>query len=296
MVYNEILSTLINEMAIDKFKFAWLDAAPLYKVNRKNGSIKILSKDDLIEYETLTRANSGTFVRDASGSGRVDYAIDSKGYESAVDYNDDIDEDSKEKEALARAKAKIYTDLEVDFAALLAGEDVDDLTVKNDWTGDYSAPYDHVQASIAEFISTVGFTPNCLVVPYAEYMILKNDASFLAKFPGAVAMTDNLIKQNIAGIFGLDKVVVSTARKKVNGSASFVLPTGSAYLCLAANDAEGLEVPAFARTLQWGDTPWQVDVYQEKQTTSNIYQANAFIKPVTFDADFILRMDTNTDS
>ncbi len=296
MIYNEILNNVINEIALNKFNFAWLEAAPLYKVNRKNGSIMVLSKDDLITYETLTRAASGQFVRDAQGSSRVDYAIDSKGFEALVDYNDDVDAESKEREALAKCKAKIWTDIEVDFATLLDSTAISTSTVKNDWTGDYSDAYGHILSGVADFINETGFTPNTLILPYAEYMMLKSDSTVISKFPGAVAQTEALIRQNLAGLFGLEKVVISTARKKVSNSASFILPTGNFYLALSADNADtGLDVPAFARTLQWGINPYQVDVYEEKQITSNVYQANAFIKPVAFDTDFVRRYDSNTD-
>jgi len=172
-----------------------------------------------------------------------------------------------------------------------------------------SAPWDAVDsdaighvADASEIIRTnSGVQPDTLVISRAVLANLLSNTALVARFPGAAAITQELLMQNMAAVFGLTKLVVGnvvydTTEEGVASTLSDLWTDDYAFICKTANPGDPIDVPSVGRTFVWmedSSIDLVYETYREEQIRSTIHRARQHVDEVLIESQFghLLKVD-----
>jgi len=298
------LGEAFHEFSPDGMTFIAPLILPDASVPKDEGTVTVITRENMRSDEA-ERAEGGTFQRiDITGED-LTYLCKNYGLEIPVTDRERkkyVDDFQVELEKIAILRLRM----------LLARE----LRVKNlifnttTWTGDdlytdrSGAPWDnagsdiiaHVVAAKEKVRSMTGVKANALIVSEATVNNMIANTGIQGRFPDNVLLTVELLRQQMAAIFGLQKLLVgdtvyNTADEGQSFSGSDIWPDDYA---MVARVAEGpgmpMTTPCVGRTLRWTDMVNNVDgspeQYREEQTKSEIYRMEDYLQEKVIDAYF----------
>jgi hypothetical protein len=182
------------------------------------------------------------------------------------------------------------------------------------WTGTplytdvSSAPWDaaasdaiaHVLAAKEKVRINTGFNPDSLLIGAVTMKNLLGNTGIKARFPAAAVLTEEMIRANIAAIFGLQNLYVGNAvyDSAKEGQVFVGADIWSDDYALVFKKNEGFPASGgLGRTVVWESlTPAEgvmVDQYVEKQTKSDILRVEHWTEEKVFDPYFghLLKVD-----
>jgi len=150
------------------------------------------------------------------------------------------------------------------------------LAVTTAWNAVGSTPIADVAAAYeVATAASGGITPNTLVLSPAAFLALKGHPDIIARLPVTVLRGDNEIEQALAGVFGIQNIIVS----RVGTPSGYAWPAGTALLAVTAPANSLASTPAACRLVYWsedGDISregWVVESYDKIETRSHVIRA-----------------------
>ena len=142
--------------------------------------------------------------------------------------------------------------------------------------------------------ANTGLEANALIISRDTLSDLLQNTAIIARFPGAVAVTEAMIRDNMAALFGLQRLIVGGGAYDALGEGrAFAGATsiwGTTYAMVAVVSAGSPRlVPSLGRTFV--RTPMTgVDLsvvsYREEQTASEIFRVEEYSQEKIVDACF----------
>jgi hypothetical protein len=282
-----------------------------YGVPKEQATITVITRENMRNEETL-RAEGGTFQRiDITGE---DLAYLCKNYGMEVPITDTerrryVDDFQVELEKIAVLRMRMKIAREIRVKNLIFNTTT--------WAGgplftDVSTDWDNVAADIIADVvaakekvrSGTGVKPNALIVGETTVNNLIKNTAIKARFQQTVLLTVDLLRSQMASLFGLQKLIVgdavyNTADEGQTYSGSDIWPDDYAMVAkLAEGPGSPITTPCIGRTLKWNQMEDNVDgvpeQYREEQTKSEIYRVEDYLQEKIFDPYFahLMLIDT----
>ena len=298
------LGEAFHEFAPEGMTFIADAILPDYGAQREDGTITVITRENMRSEDTR-RAEGGVFNRiDITGKDLA-YLCKNEGLEIPI---------------TDRERRKYVDDFQIELekiavlrlCMMLARENRVKKLIFNPttWTGAKlytdrsSTPWDnpdsdiiaHVVAAIEKVRSGTGVRPNALIVSEVTALNMTNNTGIKARFPDNVLLTVALIRQQMATIFGLTKLLVgdtvyNTADENQPFVGADIWPDDYAMVArVAEGPGSPLTTPCIGRTLRWQGMVNNVDgspeQYREVQTKTEIYRMEDYLEEKLFDAYF----------
>lgn len=248
---------------------------PPAAVGTQAGQIEIVTRKSLLTVPSTRRAALGAYNRINVNLDKMDYVcVDgglehpiARGRRETVQYN-------RQLGAARHLKHKMLMAREIDVLTPVFDTTVYNVgagtatAVATAWDAAGSTPIADVGAAKAVVRLTTGMTPNALILNSTTFEILLANSQIIGRFPGAQIVTEEMIRANLAAIFGLQKLIVSSGvyDSAPEGAAQTlvdVIPDGVAQVALVASESDPIEMPALGRDLYWAEDGAREDVYEE---------------------------------
>jgi hypothetical protein len=296
------LADAFQQINVNKIKYAFDKTCPYLVVNKKNGTIEVIQRDSLMTAATLTRNATDTYAQVNADVHGLQYSIDNMGAEFLIGADEGtVIQANRETTAMASLKAKLIIALEQAFATSFFDTGViDEYDTALDWTTTSSDILAQILDAKSDFIvASGGVIPNCLTVAQSQFDLLFKNEKIRAAYPAPMALTFDTVNTYLAGVLGLDKVVVSSVMATGSAGAESVVPETHALLSVSCADGDDVSETSLSRSLIWnvnGDTsdnPYKISNYFNPTKNAVAYQLNAYISSDTvFDASFGLLIPT----
>lgn len=289
----------------DSISYAFNKTMPFLNVTSSAGYIEAVTAASMQGDASLVRLPGNAFAEIQATIGKVDYILSNLGGEY-FSPNDDfrVSQINRDKLAIRLLKSALYNSLETAFAtAVMDGYSSNDaITFTDDWSDADTDLVGAIALAIGTITAATGVRPNTLTLSDALYNCLLSNKGVLAKFPGATAVTSDLMDVLLASVLGLKKIVKSTAL--VSGVP--IVGNEYALVSVSATDVTGADASeaTVGRTLGVTQSvsedgmvnPYSITVYPHQPKNALAYQLNAIVKPIVFEDAFSVRIPTNIGS
>lgn len=257
-------------------------------------------------YSNITRETvlMSADTRRAPGAGyqRIDIGVEDKTF-STKEYGIEIPVDDRQArrfrndfnlglEATQQAIHRIKVAKEIRISALLfnattwAGATLYTDVSAAPWDAAASAVIAPVVAAKEKVRALTGMQANTMIIGSVMYNNLLANTELKGRFPGVAVLSQKEIQNNLAGIFGLDRIIVggavkNTGNEGLDASLSDIWPDDYALICILGRPNDPMGLPSVCRSFVW--TPenaedYIVESYREEQTRAEIIR-------VRYDAD-----------
>jgi hypothetical protein len=284
--------------------------APRCRTPVQKGSYSSITRETALKTADAKRA-TGAYNRISIGAEDKSFSCEEFGLEGEVDdrkrkfFATDFD---LEAATLRQVMRRLKIAQEIRVAALLFSAT---------WTGggaslytDVSAaPWDaaasdaigHVLAAKVKVRQNCGMEPNALILGIAQRDNLLGNTAIKARFPGAAIVTDEMLRANLAAIFGLRKLIVggavyNSADEGLTASLADIWGDDYAMVGIVGEKDDPIDRPSVARTFVW--TPENaedliVEQYREEQVRADILRARHDVDEVVIDSGLghLLKVD-----
>lgn len=284
--------------------FIGMRALPLFRASKKSATFSAITRESLLQDPVAERAARGAYNRINLGAEDKTFACHEYGLESVVDdserelYASDFDAADAQAKMLARA---IRLKHEKRAAALLFNTTTwTGASLYTDWSG--SAPWSttssdvfaHIFAAIENVRTLVGMDPDTLILNRTRWNDLRRNDKVIARFPGAERITDEMLANEMASLFGLRKILVAKGsyNSAIEGQAfsgSAVWSNLYAMVAKTADEGDSLQTPSVGRTVLWTqDSPVDVvaEMYREEQTRGDVLRVRHTVDELLLDSSF----------
>ena len=297
------LGVAFHEYSPSRVRFIADDILPAKGVSKEASTLSVITRENLTIPQTK-HANGAVYGRAALYAEDMSYQCVDHGLEGQLTdrdrakYADDFD-------------AELETVNSIKIKMMLAREKrIKDLVFNpTTWTGsslytDNSAsPWDttttdivaQVMAAKEKVRQNTGVVPESLIIGEgAMQNLLKND-DIIARYPGnAGPITEAMLRNGMAAIFGLQNLFVgqavyNSADEGQTFSASEIWPDDYAMVAALGTAGMPLSEPQLGRTITWDRfVPGlrYTEQYREEQTKSDIFRVEESLDEKIFDAYF----------
>ncbi|MGD8237830.1 MAG: hypothetical protein PVH68_04720 [Armatimonadota bacterium] len=279
-----------------------------YGKGRKEGTIDVVTREDLLRDEGTKMAAGATYKRGHMRFESQLYDCEKYGFEvpnaleKIKEYEDSLD---LELAGTRKCRLAIGIDIEREVSALVfntstwTGSDL-----YTDTSGVWSAAatdiIGDVVAAAEKVRQNTGMEPNALILNKVNLNYMLTNTGIKGQF-NADIVTRAMIEQALPSLFGLEELIVAggvynSAGENQSFSASEMWSSSYAMVALVAGSGDDTEVPCVGRTIRWdGISGEGVDVstYWENQTKSYVVQADTWEDHKVFDKYFghLLKVD-----
>ncbi len=302
---REDLKDALGEYNTSEFSFIARDVLPVRPVKVKAASLSVLTRENLKRADTQ-HANGAAFGRVTLSAEDTTYACVDYGLEDQLtdddrkNYETDFD---AELETVQLVQDKIDIEQEVRVATAIFNTST--WTGASLYTDVSSAPWDaaaspiiaHIQAAKEKVRKGCGMIPTTMVVGATTLNNILMNTGIINRFPGATLITEQMIRANLAAIFGLDELLVGNAvYDTAKEGQSFVAGDvwSDDYAMIMKPNKGSLKSGGVGRTVVW-DTFDGLGVvsYREEQTESDIFRVRQYQQEKIFDAScgHLLKVD-----
>ncbi|MDK1104116.1 MAG: hypothetical protein QGD93_10960 [Actinomycetota bacterium] len=168
---------------------------------------------------------------------------------------------------------------------------------------DYSgAPWDAAGSKVIKQIQTVrelvrlncGVPANALVISESSLINLMSNTEIMAKFPGAITITEQMMRNAMSAILGIPNLIVgqavyNSADEGQDFSGSEIWPDDYALVGVLGTSTTPRAQPQLGRTMRWdpyANSLEYVETYREEQTESEVIRVKSFSDEKIFDEYF----------
>jgi len=304
---REDLGEAVHEYDASAEGFIATEVLPIREVKRKAATVSVVTRENLKRADAR-HANRGSFNRVDLYTEDLAYACKDYGLEGSLSDEDRANYENDfeaELETVMDVKHKLLVEAEIRAATLIFNTST--------WTGSAlytdvsSAPWDaagsdaisHVLAAKEKVRANTGMTPDTLVISAKTLNNLLGNTGIKNRFPGAAVLTEQMIRQNLAAIFGLENLLVGkktydSAKEGQDFSGADIWSDDYAMIC--RRNTGSLKSGGLGRTFLWTlMSPENITVkqYREEQTESDIFRVRQFLEEKVFDPYFghLLKID-----
>lgn len=298
------LGEAFHEFDTEGVTFIADQVLPDYGVQKEQATITVITRENMRSDEAA-RAEGGSFNR-ISITGE-DLAYLCKNYGLEIPITDEerrryVDDFQVELEKIAILRLRMQLSRELRVKNLIFNTTT--------WTGaalytdNSGSPWDDTDTGIISQVvaakekvrSNTGVKANALIVGEAAVQNMIKNTGIIARFPNDTLVTVDLLRQQMAALFGLQKLIVGDAVYNSSDqgqsfSGSDIWPDDYAMVSKVA-DGPGspITTPCIGRTLRWTDMVNNVtgapEQYREPQTKSEIYRMEDYLQELVIDAYF----------
>ena len=278
---------------------------PTMPVAKEAATMAVITRENLKRADAK-HANGAAFNRVNLITEDKEYACEDYGLEIQLTdkdrekYRDDYDAELESAQALAK---KIYNELEIRTATAVFNTTTWPSGTAALFTDNKATPWSTVTTDIIKQVTAAkeyvrantGVRADALIIGEpALNNLLINDV-VRARFPGALVISEAMLRANLAAIFGLSELIVggaaydSAKEGQVFTSADI---WGYQYAMVAKIQRGPTRVnPGIGRAIIWENLTDAADIaavmeYREEQTASDIYRIQQYIDELIFDAYF----------
>ena len=295
------LGEAFREFAPDGQRFIAEQILPVREVTKKAATLSVIRRENLKRADTK-HANGSTFNRINMTTEDMAYACADCGLEIPVtdddreNYASDFDCELESVEVLKQA---MLMEREVRVKALIlntttwTGSGLTTDVSAAPWATSTSDVIAHVLAAKEKVRIGTGSTPNALILGEAALCHLLMNSKVTGRFPGATIITEEMLRQQMAALFGLTKLIVGgvvydSAKEGQTFSGSDIW--GSTYAMVARIQDGSTKVNGgLGRSLVWSPIDQGIESiveYREEQTESYIYRSREYRQEKVFDPYF----------
>lgn len=296
------LGEAIHEYRLGADDFVALSMLPTLGLPRQSAKLSRVIRESLLERADVKRATNGSYNRADFQVEDVDYATTERGLEGRLGDDDrskfasDFD---AELETAQTVEARLLREQEIRTMDLLFNTTT--WTGSDLYTDNSGAPWDaagsdaigHVQAAKEKVRRMTGMDPGTLLIGKVTWDNLKANTEILDRIKGVVIVTQDVLRQTIAGILGVDRILVGQGvyNSAAEGGTISVTDIWADDYAMVAVTASGNRItePCLGRTILWtGDSPENttVEEYREEQTRSNVFRIRHHVEEKILDAYF----------
>jgi hypothetical protein len=303
------LGEAFHEFAPEGQRFIAEEILPVREVVKKEASLSVITRENLKRTDTK-HSNGSAFNRIQLAAEDMSYKCVDNGLEIPVtdddreNYANDFD---AEIEGVQVLKQRLLMEREIRVKALVfntttfTGSDLYTDNSGTPWATNTTDVITQVVTAKEKVRLMTGVSPNALVLGEATMCQLLGNTVLRARFPGAVLITEDMLRSQMAAIFGLQRLIVGGAvydgakeGQVFSGSDIW----GSTYASVAKIQEGSTKVNGgLGRSLVWSPIDRGIDSiveYREEQTASDIYRAQEYRLEKLFDAYFAHLMKINT--
>jgi hypothetical protein len=296
------LAEAYSELEVDPTLYIADQVAPDFNSKVRGGTYPRRKKASLLQLVQTLRAARGGFNRIDARVGDASFQCETHGLEGVVDdeeralYENDFDAEMAIVQAIHEALA-IAREIRVKNALLNTGV----------WTGDSlytdvsAAPWAtgtsdwivHVIDAV-EKVRQLGHSANALILGAGVIPSLLKSQVTRAQFPAAPMITVNMLREKLADLAGVQKVLIGRARydaagEDPTGATAPVLtdiwPTNFAMVARVAEPGSSLSTPSVMRTIRWSrfEMGRRVMQYREEQTMGDVFREMECVDELVID-------------
>jgi hypothetical protein len=164
----------------------------------------------------------------------------------------------------------------------------------NPWDTTTTNIITQVAAAKEKVRKSTGVVADSLIIGEATMQNMLANTGIIARFPGAVLISEEMIRANLAAIFGLQQLFVGSSSYNSADEGLTVAMTDlwpDDYAMIAALGREGMPMtePQLGRSIVWENYIPDVaytEEYREEQTESDIYRVKESVQEKLFDEYF----------
>lgn len=263
--------------------------APEFPVDVPEGSYSAITRESMLKSADDSRAENGSYNRIIAGAEDKTFKTYDRGLEYPVDYRKrskhqkDFDLDMIATEQIVnrvklnreiRWKAKIFDTAVWTGASLFL-----DVSGAAPWDSAANGkPITDVAFAKLKVWQNTGMVANALILGYTQLQNLLVNAQILARFPGAAVVTEEMLRSQLAAIFGLQKLIVGKAVKNTadegqDATNAEVWHEDYVSVARVAEQNAPVGTPCVARSQRWTvESPDEIvmEQYIEPQTRQDI--------------------------
>ena len=289
--------------------FIGLDILPARPVTKKAATISVITRESILKRADAKHANGAAFNRIGIEAEDKTYTCLDYGLESPLTdddratYASDFD---AEVETVETIQHKLLMEHEIRVKNLVWSTST--FTGASLYTDVSSAPWDaaasdaiaHVLAAKEKVRQNTGMQPDSFLIGAATLNNLLGNTGIKNRFPGAPLITEQMIRQNLANIFGLTNLFVGG--KRYDSANEGIAFSGTDvwtddYALIFKRNTGSLNTGGLGRTFLWtpinGTGAFDVYQYREEQTESDVFRVRQYADELLFDAYFghLLKVD-----
>lgn len=282
---------------------------PFATVDKQAATLPAESVASTLRIEDMKRAPGGQYNRIDADIDAITYACKGIGLEFPIHLGDgrlfQLPSLNQEQMAarLLRTKSRLWYEKAmagVLFSAALKGT-AQAMTVAWD-TYATSTPFVDITNACLTVESRTGMRPNTLTLSSTNYSNMLNSASVKGWFPGAVIITKDLVTQALAGICGITRIAVSSARENTADQGldmvtASILPADYVAVSVSAESMDTPYVmPSCGRIFSWSEDSAEPIVFEQyfwEPSRSIINRVRANVDVNLWNTDLVQLIDVD---
>jgi len=303
---REDLADALHEFDFSGEGFVASDVLPDRPVQKEAAYISVVTRENL-KRAVVVHKNGAAFNRINLALEDMSYVCKDYGLESVLtdrdraNYATDIDGES---ETVMQVKHHLLIEKEIRAKDLLfntttwAGATLFTDVSAAPWDAAASDAIAHVLAAKEKVRALTGVNPDSMLIGAKTMANLLGNTGIKARFPGALLLTELMIRQNMANIFGLANLYVGgkVYDSAAEGQTAVVADIWADDYALIFKRLTGsLASSGLGRNIIWTGMPQaeQVIQYREVQTAGDIFRIQEYAIEKVFDASFahLLQVD-----
>jgi len=294
------LGEAFREFVPEGQRFITEQIFPVRPVVKKEATLSVITRENMKRADTK-HANGSVFPRIQLAAEDMSYKCVDHGLEIPVtdedreNYASDFDAELESVEVL---KMKMMVEREVRAQGIVFNTGtwtgaalITDVSAAP-WATSTSDVIAHVLAAKEMVRKNTGVMPNALIMGEAVMAQLLINSKITGRFPGATIITEDMLRQQMAALFGIPRLIVGSVvydGAKEGQSFSATDLWGSTYAMVARIQEGSTRVnPGLGRSILW--TPFDgiddIVEYREEQTASDIYRSQEYRVEKVFDPYF----------
>jgi len=296
------LGVAFHEYTTSKMRFIGDEILPTFGVAKEAATMSVTKRRNLTIPETK-RANGATANRIELYMDDMSYQCVDHGLEGTVtdrdrekyanDFDPEVEKTQAIKIKMRLAREKRIKDLVFNTSMWTGG----DLYIDNS-----AAPWDVAASGIIKQVQTgrekvrlnCGIPADSMIISESTLINMMNNTQVLGKFPGALVLTEAMLRAQMAAIFGIRNLIVgqavyNTADEGQDFSGGEIWPDDYALLAVLGEEGLPLTEPQLGRTILWEEYISDIEyvwMYRENQTKSDVICVEHSVDEKIFDAYF----------
>lgn len=284
---------------------------PVMPAAKKAGTMSVVTRENLKRADSK-HSNGSAYNRINLITEDKAYACENYGLEIQVtdedreNYVDDYDSELESSQALAK---KIFNELEIRVKTIVFNTTT--FTGSALFTDNKASPWSTVGTNIFTQIAAAkekvrantGVKPDALIIGEESLNNMLKNTGVIARFPGAQVVTEEMIRNNLASLFGLKELLVGgsvydSAKEGQDFVGADIWPKHYASVAKIQRGPTKVN-PGIGRTIIWermmgNENMAPVEQYREEQTKSDILRIEQYLDELLFDKYFAHLMQIET--
>ena len=286
--------------------FVATEVLPVLPVQKEAANIAVITRESTKRVDPK-HANGSAYNRVTFNTEDLAYACVNYGLEEQLTnrdrekYSSDFD---AELETVEFVRHRLFMEREIRVKDLIfntttwTGADLYTDVSAAPWDAAASDAVGHVLAAKGKVRANTGMDPDSILIGAVALNNLLGNTDIKARFPAAAVLSEEMIRTNLANIFGLQNLFVGRKAydsTKEGQAASMSDVWADDYAMIFKLQTGSTRSGGLGRILAWEDMEQIMAVltYREEQTNSDIFRVEEYVDELVFDKYFghLLKVD-----